>query len=137
MNTSDELPIAVVGAHLSGMPLNGELLQAGGRLLRAARTTAEYRLYALPGTTPPKPGLVRVPGFAGPGIELEVWSLPAAAFGHFVARIPAPLGIGKLSLDDGSSVPGFLCETYAVAEAAEVTRFGGWRGYLRQQKNPP
>jgi allophanate hydrolase len=132
MNTRDELPIAVVGAHLSGMPLNGELLEAGGRLLRAAKTAADYRLYVLPGTTPPIPGLIRTPGFTGPGIEVEVWSLPAAAFGQFVARIPAPLGIGKLALDDGSSVPGFLCEAHAVAGAEEVTHFGGWRAYRSQ-----
>lgn len=127
------LPIVVVGAHLSGMPLNPELTTPGGRLVRKCRTAPDYRLYALPNTTPPKPGLVREPGFAGPGLEVEVWALPPEAFGRFVARIPAPLGIGKVSLDDGSSVSGFLCEAHALAGAEEITGFGGWRGYLAQR----
>lgn len=127
------LPIVVVGAHLSGMPLNPELTTPGGRLVRKCRTAPDYRLYALPNTTPPKPGLVREPGFAGPGLEVEVWALPPDAFGRFVARIPAPLGIGKVSLDDGSSVSGFLCEAHALAGAEEITGFGGWRGYLAQR----
>jgi allophanate hydrolase len=132
--SSQGCAIAVVGAHLSGMPLNRELTSAGGTLLRAARTAPDYRLYVLPNTTPAKPGLVRAPGFAGPGIELEVWSLDASAFGAFVARIPAPLGIGKVRLDDGSEVSGFLCEAYAVAGAAEITDLGGWRNYVQRSK---
>ncbi len=124
------LPIVVVGAHLSGLPLNHELTAPGGNLLRRARTAPDYRLYALPGTTPPKPGLLRDPGFAGPGIEVEVWQLPADAFGRFVARIPAPLGVGKIALDDGTAVSGFLCEAHALDHAEEITSFGGWRGYL-------
>ncbi len=127
---ADLLPIVVVGAHLSGLPLNHELTGPGGSLLRRARTAPDYRLYALPGTTPPKPGLRRDPGFAGPGVEVEVWQLPAEAFGRFVARIPAPLGIGKIALDDGSAVSGFLCEAHALDTAEEITRFGGWRAYL-------
>ena len=126
----DLLPIVVVGAHLSGMPLNPQLTTSGGHLLKKCRTAADYRLFALPNTTPPKPGLVREPGFAGPGLEVEVWALPAAAFGHFVANIPAPLGVGKVALDDGSEVSGFLCESHAIAGAEEVTRFGGWRAYI-------
>jgi len=121
------VPLMVVGAHLSGMALNGELQAAGGVLLKACRTAPDYRLYALPDTTPPKPGLVRAPGFAGPGIEVELWGLPPAAFGAFVAAIPAPLGIGKVTLDDGSAVSGFLCEAHAVAGARDITAFGGWR----------
>jgi allophanate hydrolase len=130
-STENELiPIVVVGAHLSGLPLNHELTGPGGHLLKRSRTAADYRLYALPNTTPPKPGLVREPGFAGPGLEVEVWALPPEAFGRFVAKIPAPLGIGKLTLDDGSSVSGFLCEAHALAGATEITQFGGWRAYL-------
>ena len=110
----------------AGRPRTG----AGGRLVKAARTAADYRLYALPNTTPPKPGLVREPGFAGPGIEVEVWELPADAFGRFVAKIPAPLGIGKVTLGDGGAVSGFLCEAHAVRAAEEITRFGGWRAFL-------
>jgi len=124
----------VVGAHLSGMALNGELLALGATLDRRCRTSADYRLYLLPGTTPAKPGLVRETGFAGPGIEIEVWALPAEAFGRFVAAIPAPLGIGKISLADGGAVSGFLCEANAVTEAEEITMFGGWRAYIAAQR---
>ncbi|MET0258524.1 MAG: allophanate hydrolase [Methylobacterium sp.] len=126
----DRISVAVVGAHLTGMPLNGELTGLGGRLVRAARTAPFYRLYALPGTVPAKPGLVRDPGFKGPGLAIEVWSLDPAGFGRFVAGIPQPLGIGKLTLDDGSEVSGFVCEPAAVAGALEVTGFGGWRAYV-------
>lgn len=123
------LKIAVVGAHLTGMPLNPELTGPGGVRLSETRTSPEYRLFALPGTVPPKPGLIREPGYAGPGIVVEVWALPAAAFGGFVSRIPAPLGLGKLSLVDGSTVTGFLCEASALDGAEEITGFGGWRAY--------
>ncbi len=126
----ETLPLVVVGAHLTGMALNGELTGSGGTLLRRCRTAPDYRLYALPGTTPEKPGLVREPGFAGPGLEVEVWSLTPAAFGSFVARIPAPLGVGKIRLDDGSEASGFLCEAHAVKSAREITALGGWRAYM-------
>ncbi|MDB5531347.1 MAG: allophanate hydrolase [Devosia sp.] len=124
------VPIVVVGAHLSGMPLNKELTGSGGRLIKSCRTAGDYRLYALPGTVPSKPGMIREPGLNGTGLEVEVWELPPAAFGQFVARIPAPLGVGKVTLDDGSSVSGFLCEPYALVGAQEVTQYGGWRAYL-------
>jgi allophanate hydrolase len=132
MNEPDAglLQIVVVGAHLSGMPLNHELTGPGGRLVKNCRTSPEYRLFALPNTAPPKPGLVRDPAHSGSGIEVEVWELPAEAFGRFVARIPAPLGIGKITLDDGVAVSGFLCEAHATLDAAEVTSFGGWRNYM-------
>jgi allophanate hydrolase len=126
------VPIVVVGAHLTGMPLNKELTGPGGVLLAETKTAADYKLYALPGTVPPKPGMVQVPGFDGPGVAVEVWALPEAAFGAFVARIPAPLGIGKVELADGSRVSGFLCEAHALEGAEEVTRFGGWRAYRAQ-----
>ncbi|NGY05845.1 allophanate hydrolase [Solimonas terrae] len=126
----ERIVIAVVGAHLSGMPLNRELTEPGGSLLRRARTAAHYRFYVLPDTTPKKPGLVQAPGFDGPGIDVELWSLPAAAFGRFVSRIPSPLGIGKLRLEDGSEVSGFLCEAHAVSGAQEITALGGWRAYI-------
>ncbi|MDD3444050.1 MAG: allophanate hydrolase [Zavarzinia sp.] len=125
----ERLPIAVVGAHLSGMPLNVQLTGAGGVLLKKCRTAGDYRLYALPGTVPPKPGLIRAPGFAGPGLEVEVWALPVAAFARFVAEIPPPLGIGRITLEDGDSVPGFLCEAHALQGAQEITPHGGWRAY--------
>jgi allophanate hydrolase len=99
--------------------------------VRTCRTAREYRLYALDRTMPPKPGLVRDPGFEGPGIEVEVWAMPEEKFGSFVAAVPPPLGIGNAVLEDGSSVKCFVCEPYAVAGAAEITRFGGWRAYVR------
>ena len=116
--------VAVVGAHLSGMPLNHQLTDKGARLVRATRTAPVYRLYALD----QKPGLVRV-GEGGASIELEVWELPARHFGVFVAQIPPPLGIGTLELEDGSRVQGFLCEHYAVGGWPDITAHGGWRTY--------
>ncbi|HEY5346584.1 MAG TPA: hypothetical protein VIJ72_00215 [Rhizomicrobium sp.] len=124
------IEIFVVGAHLTGMPLNKELLALGGELRRATKTAPDYRFFALPGTVPPKPGLIRSPGTFGPGIAGEVWGLPPAGFGAFVAAIPAPLGIGKVSLEDGATVSGFLCEAYALEGAQEITQLGGWRAYL-------
>ncbi len=120
--------IAVVGAHLSGMPLNHELKERGGFFRRAVETTGDYRLYALTGTVPAKPGLVRVTTGGAP-IAVEVWALPIAGFGDFIGRIPAPLGVGKLSLDDGSAVTGFLCESAVLEGQPDITGFGGWRQY--------
>lgn len=128
------ISIMVVGAHLTGMPLNHELTGPGGKLVKRCRTAGDYRLFVLPNTTPPKPGLIREPGLAGKGLEVEVWKLPPAAFGNFVANIPAPLGIGKVTLDDGSEVSGFLCEPYAVEGAMEVTELGGWMAYIASRK---
>ena len=125
--------LAVVGAHLTGQPLNGQLTERGARLVRTTHSAAGYRLYALPNTTPPKPGLVREPSFDGPGIEMEVWAMPTRHFGSFVAAIPPPLGIGTVELTDGTSVAGFICEPYAIAGASEITGFGGWRGYLKSR----
>ncbi len=126
--------IMVVGAHLTGMPLNHELTGPGGKLVKTCRTAGDYRLYVLPNTTPPKPGLIREPGFAGKGLEVEVWKVTPAAFGRFVQNIPAPLGIGKVTLDDGSQVSGFLCESYALQGAQEITDLGGWRAYIASRK---
>ncbi|MFK0166146.1 allophanate hydrolase [Rhizobium sp. NPDC090279] len=128
---NDVVPIVVVGAHLTDMPLNHELTGKGGYRLKTGRTDGSYRLFALSGTIPPKPGLVRDPGFAGDGIAVEVWALPPAAFAHFVQNIPAPLGIGKILLDDGSRVSGFLCEAHAITGAKDITEFGGWRNFIR------
>ncbi|MGI4789280.1 MAG: allophanate hydrolase [Janthinobacterium lividum] len=122
--------LAVVGAHLTGEPLNRQLTERGARLTTAAKTAVGYRLYALANTLPAKPGLVRAPGFEGPGIDVEVWAMPTSQFGSFVAEIPAPLGIGSVELADGSFVTGFICELFAVEQASEITQFGGWRPYL-------
>ena len=125
------LAVAVVGAHLTGQPLNGQLTDRGARLLKSTRTAACYKLYAL-GGAPAKPGLLRQEGFDGPGIEVEIWAVPASEFGSFVAAIPPPLGIGSVTLASGEVVKGFLCEPYALAGTEEITRFGGWRNYLSE-----
>lgn len=122
--------VAVVGAHLSGMPLNDQLTTRGARLVTQAHTAPHYRFFALPGTTPPKPGLLRVAPGTGSRIALEIWEMPLEHYGSFVALIPAPLGIGTLELADGSSVQGFLCEALATAGAQDISRFGGWRAYI-------
>jgi allophanate hydrolase len=124
----DTIELAVVGAHLSGMALNRELTTRGATFVRAVPTEAAYRLYALPGGPPERPGLVRVD--AGAAIDTEVWALTPAAFGDFVAQIPSPLGIGTLRLADGTAVKGFLCETVATDGARDISAFGGWRAYM-------
>jgi allophanate hydrolase len=127
-SSEERVKIAVVGAHLSGEPLNYQLIEGGGILVRACRTSPIYKLYALTGTALGKPGLVRqIEG--GSAIEVEVWELSISAFGGFVAKIPPPLGIGTLVLEDGSTVQGFLCEPYAVADAIDISHLGGWRAY--------
>ncbi len=123
------IEVAVVGAHLSGQPLNGQLTERGGRLVETTRTAGHYRLYALAGSEPPKPGLVDQPGFAGLGLEVEVWALSPSAFGTFVALVPPPLAIGTVTLVDGRTVKGFVCEPRALDGAREITEFGGWRTY--------
>jgi allophanate hydrolase len=125
---SPDIDLFVAGAHLTGQPLNSQLVEAGGTLIATATTAPRYRLHALE-TKPPKPGLVRVTG-GGVSIEGEVWRLPAAGFGTFTASIPAPMVIGKIELADGAEVSGFLVEPFAVECAADISRFGGWRSYL-------
>jgi allophanate hydrolase len=120
--------IAVVGAHLSGMPLNVQLTERGAALVGCTRTAAAYRLYSLG----EKPGMVRAPG--GAKIEVEVWEMPLRHFGSFVALIPAPLGIGTVELEDGSAVKGFLCEASALEGRPEITSHGGWRSYMSAKR---
>ena len=120
--------VAVCGAHMSGLPLNPQLTERGARLARSCRTAAKYRLYALDGFSPARPGLMRCePGSA---IEVEVWEVPVEAFGSFVDGIPAPLAIGTLELEDGEQLRGFLCEAYAATSARDISQLGGWRTYL-------
>jgi allophanate hydrolase len=128
----DEIAIAVVGAHLSGMALNGELKTLGGRLLEEAATAPDYTLYAL-STTPPKPGMLRVEAGKGSSIELELWALSAAAFGKFVAAIPPPLSIGTIRLTDGRDVKGFIVEPAAINGARDISGFGGWRAFMAEK----
>lgn len=120
--------LAVVGAHLTGMPLNRQLASRGARRVAETRTAPTYRLYALANTTPPKPGLVRAEG--GASIVVEVWELSEEAFGSFTAEVPAPLGIGNVVLEDGSTVKGFICEPAGLAGAEDITAHGGWKAYL-------
>jgi len=121
--------LSVVGAHLSGQPLNKQLTELSATLVRACKTAAEYRLYALPNTTPPKPGLVRVSS-GGRAIEVEVWELTPEAFGQFMKGVPAPMTIGTCILEDGCQVHGFGCEPLALEGATDITDFGGWRAFL-------
>jgi allophanate hydrolase len=121
--------LAVVGAHLTGQPLNWQLTSRGAQLVKTCRTADCYRLFALANTMPPKPGLVRETNAASNGIELEIWSLTPQAFGSFVAEVPPPMVIGSVVLSDGSTVKGFLCESVALEGAMDITQFGGWRAY--------
>ena len=122
------LALAVVGAHLEGMPLHGQLVERGCRLVARTRTAADYRLFALPDTTPPKPGLVRADAaHAGFAIEVEVYEMPLEAVGSFLALIPPPLGLGSIELADGRWVKGFICEPHALVGAQDISAHGGWR----------
>ncbi|MEV2218054.1 allophanate hydrolase [Streptomyces sp. NPDC050997] len=122
-----ETRLAVVGAHLSGQPLNPQLLSLGARLDRTTTTAPVYRLHALR-TAPPKPGLVHV-GESGAAIETEVWRLPAEGLGRLLAALPRPMALGRVELADGTSVPGFLCEPGALTDAEDITQYGSWRAY--------
>lgn len=125
-----EVALAVVGAHLSGMPLNHELTSRNATFLEATETAPDYRLYALSGTKPPKPGLLRVAEGAGEPIAIEIWSMPVEAYGSFVAGIPAPLGIGTLKVKDGRPVQGFVVEAEAVKDATDITSYRSWRAFM-------
>ncbi len=127
--------VAVVGAHLSGEPLNHQLTERGARLLKTCRTATDYRLYALAGSVQPKPGLIRDRSFRGTGIEVEVWAMPEDRFGDFVAAIAPPLGIGTITIDNGDAVKCFLCEADALSGAKEITHFGSWRAYRASSKS--
>jgi allophanate hydrolase len=126
----DRARIVVCGAHLDGLPLNGQLRRRGGRLLETTRSSPDYRLHALAGGPPFRPGMVRV-AEGGAAIEVEVWELPSAELGSFLTGIPAPLGLGKVQLADGRWETGFICEPYGLEGARDITGFGGWRAYLK------
>jgi len=129
---SGQVRVAVCGAHLQGQPLNHQLTSRGARLVQRTTTAPEYRLYALPDGK--RPGLVRV-AEGGAAIEVEVWELPASQFGSFVDGIPAPLGIGRTVLADGSLVAGFICEPTGIVDAKDITAFGGWRAYKSESNS--
>lgn len=122
------LHLAVCGAHMRGLPLNHQLVTRRGEFVSATSTAPTYRFYALPGS-PARPGLVRT-NTGGASVAVEIWRLPETEMGSLLGLIPAPLGLGSVALKDGRSVPGFLCEAAAVANANDITEFGGWRAYV-------
>lgn len=126
---NDRARVVVCGAHLDGLPLNWQLRQRGGRLLQATQSSPDYRLYALAGGAVLRPGMVRV-AEGGVAIAVEVWELPSSELGSFLTGIPAPLGLGKVQLADGSWETGFICEGYGPEGASDITAFGGWRAWL-------
>ena len=137
VSEAGSVSLAVVGAHLSGEPLNPHLLRLGARLARCCATSPEYRLYALAEAGPlARPGMLR-DDTGGAPIEVEVWSLSEAAFGSLVAKVPPPLCIGTVTLEDGATVRGFLCEPHGIQGAEEITRFGGWRAFRRANGTVP
>jgi allophanate hydrolase len=115
---------------MTGLPLNRELTSLGARLIRACRTAPKYRLHALAGGPPQRPGLVR--DTRGAAIAVEVWGVPKAAFGTFIAGVPSPLAIGTIVLEDGSPTKGFVCETAGLSGSIDITELGSWRAYLQQ-----
>ncbi len=132
VNSSDRISLVVCGAHLAGLPLNWQLTERGGTLESNTTTSKNYRLYALAGGPPFRPGLVR--DFEnGCAIEVEVWSLPASELGSFIDAIPAPLGIGKVELSNGEWLSGFICEGHAMTSAQEISQYGGWRKYIQNK----
>lgn len=130
---SGQIQVAVCGAHLSGLPLNPQLTSRGARLIRSVNSAPDYKLYALPGGPPHRPGMVRVASGGAP-IAMEIWEMPASQFGSFVAGIPSPLGIGTVKLEDGGTVQGFVCEAIGAVGAEDITHHGGWRAFLGSKK---
>jgi allophanate hydrolase len=126
---NDVVQVAVCGAHMSGLPLNDQLLKLDAKLVSKTTTSSDYRLYHLTDFHPPRPGMVRITQ-GGAAVDLEVWEVSLPNYGTLVAAIPAPLGIGRLELADGSWVQGFLCESYAIEHAQDITSYGGWRKFL-------
>ena len=123
------LDLVVSGAHMTGLPLNGQLTERRGRFVRATCTAPSYRLFSLSEGAPSRPGLLRVRD-GGAAIAVEVWAMPTSMIGSLLAIIPSPLGLGTIRLEDGSSRHGFLCESVATADVEDITRHGGWRAYL-------
>jgi allophanate hydrolase len=124
----EQVDLAVVGAHLEGMPLHWQLTSRNATFVRSAHTAPDYRLYAMAGTVPPKPALVH--DYTGAAIAVEIYRLDVAAFGSFVAEVPAPLAIGTVTLDDGTTVKGFVAEPRATIGARDITDLGGWRAFI-------
>ncbi len=130
LSATTQIPVIVCGAHLSGLSLNWQLSERGAVFQERTTTAEAYRLYALAGGPPYRPGLMRDKE-NGVAIEIEIWAMPEENFGNFIAAIPAPLGIGKVETNDGRWLTGFICEPYAIQNAKEITEFGGWRKYIK------
>jgi allophanate hydrolase len=131
MTTEQMMHVAVCGAHMTGLPLNQQLTALGASFVEATTTSANYKLYKLNGFTPARPGLIRVLS-GGTEIALEIWALPIKNYGTFASGVPAPLGFGTLTLADGRTVNGFLCEHYATLDATDISHLKSWREYLKQ-----
>lgn len=131
MTTEQIMHVAVCGAHMTGLPLNPQLTNLGATFVEATTTAPDYKLYKLNGFTPARPGLIRVLS-GGTTIVLEIWALPIKNYGTFVSGVPAPLGFGTLTLADGRTVNGFLCEHYATLDATDISHLKSWREYLKQ-----
>lgn len=131
INNEKYIQVGVCGAHMAGLPLNGQLTSLGGTFVEETSTAPDYKLYKLNGFTPARPGLLRVAD-GGAAIAIEVWQLPIENYGSFVSGVPAPLGFGTLTLADGRAVSGFLCEHYATLNAIDISNLGGWRHYLKE-----
>lgn len=123
------LRLCVCGAHMSGLPLNYQLLECGGRLWAKTRTAPHYKLYAMEEMKPPRPGMIRAEN--GVALDVEVWELPIEKFGVFIKKVPSPLCIGTVALETGEPVSGFLCESFALKNAKDISLLGGWRAYLK------
>ncbi|EQM77152.1 allophanate hydrolase [Stutzerimonas stutzeri] len=128
---NDRARVVVCGAHLDGLPLNWQLKQRGGKLLQATQSSPDYKLYALAGGPPFRPGMVRVTE-GGVAIEVEVWEIPSSELGSFLTGIPAPLGLGNVQLANGRWETGFICEPYGLEDAVDITACGGWRAYVER-----
>jgi allophanate hydrolase len=127
-----EMAVALVGAHMTGLPLNPQIAGLGGRFLQRTTTAPRYRLFRLAGPPPARPGMIR--DDSGAAIEVEVWAMPLPQIGAFLSLIPSPLGLGKIELADGTMIVGFLAESAGVVGAEEITAYGGWRAYLSVPK---
>jgi allophanate hydrolase len=125
----DKIELVVCGAHMQGLPLNFQLLERSAKFVKATSTSDCYRLYSLAGGPPQRPGLIRDEE-QGEKIQVEVWSLPTKTLGSFLANIPAPLGLGKVELEDGRWYTGFICEPYAIESATDITHTKGWRNFI-------
>lgn len=128
------IQVAVCGAHMRGLPLNGQLTDLGGIFVKETTTSEDYRLYKLNGFNPARPGLLRTIS-GGVAISLEIWELPIKNYGIFVAGVPAPLGFGAIKLADGSTVQGFLCEHYSTLDGVDISSLGGWRSFLKSNQS--